>query len=36
MEDGIIIDAKIRKVNNVEVLYAKNIYQQQHRAKTSK
>ena len=25
MEDGIIIDAKIRKVNNVEVLYAKNI-----------
>ena len=25
MEDGIVIDAKIQKVNNVEVQYTKNI-----------
>ena len=27
-EDGVVIDAKIRKVENVEVLYTKNIVHQ--------
>ena len=28
MEGGVVIDAKIQKVKNVEVLYTKNIHQQ--------